>query len=357
MFVRNAWYCAGFWDMLDDDQMIALTMLDTPIVIYRKSDGSLVALDDRCVHRRAALSSGRREGDGLRCMYHGILFNDRGEVTEIPGQNMIPAKACVKRYAAVERSGWIWVWMGAFDDADEGLIPPVHGLRNPDWRMPKNFLDYEASYELINDNLTDLSHLSFVHIESFQADETWATLPIKTSPLERGVRADRWLTNTAPIPPLGEAAKHPWVDQWMRVDFLVPGIFILTGKTYPLGYAEKFGLGEPDPDVPTLFTHYSQQAVTPTGPNTSRYFYAWGPKADCSTAEEAVLMGQTLQAAFLEDKVLIERQQKLVNLDPDHPIMPTAVDKGVVLFQRLMQRLMREESQSEQPPELRAATA
>lgn len=342
MFLRNAWYCAGYWDMLDGGAMLSLTVLDTPVVIYRKDDGNLVALDDRCVHRRAALSQGRREGDGLRCLYHGILFDQTGRAVEIPGQDFVPTKACVKRFAAVERSGWVWIWMGDHDSADEALIPPVLGLRNPDWFMPKDFLDYRADYRLINDNLTDLSHLSYVHTASFNADETWARLPTRIKPIERGVRADRWLVDTAPIPPLGEAARHPLVDQWIRVDFMVPGIFILTGASYPQGTAERCGFGEPVGQR-ALFEHYSQQAVTPTGAKTSRYFFAWGPSAACASEEEAEIMQQVLAVAFGEDKIVIERQQELIDIDPDHPIMPIASDKGVVLFQKLMKKLMLEE--------------
>lgn len=344
MFVRNAWYAAGFWDGFDENGFLSLTMLDQPVVIYRKGDGSLVALEDRCVHRRAALHQGRREGDNLRCMYHGILFSPEGKALAIPGQSTIPARACVRTFPVAERSGWIWVWMGDPARADETLIPPLHGLRNPDWRQPKNVLDYEASYTLLNDNLTDLSHLSFVHISSFGADESWAELPVNVSALERGVRATRWIPDTAPIPPLGKAAAYARTDMWFVVDYLVPGVFILTGETYPVGTAERFRYEEPTGCEP-LFKHYSQQVVTPTGPKTCRYFYAWGPKSDCSTQQDAEIMGQTLQKAFLEDKRVIEQQQKIIDLDPHHPVMLISADKGVTMFQRLMSGLMKAEQE------------
>src|SRR3546814_1360257 len=82
MFLRNAWYVGGTTAELNDQKMIALTMLGEPVVIYRKSNGEAVALENRCVHRLAPLSLGRVEGDNLRCMYHGMLFSDQGKALE-----------------------------------------------------------------------------------------------------------------------------------------------------------------------------------------------------------------------------------------------------------------------------------
>lgn len=78
MFLRNCWYVACYTSALDKNPTTALTLLGEPIVIYRKSDGTPVALEDRCAHRLAPLSLGRVEGDSIRCMYHGILFSDKG---------------------------------------------------------------------------------------------------------------------------------------------------------------------------------------------------------------------------------------------------------------------------------------
>jgi phenylpropionate dioxygenase-like ring-hydroxylating dioxygenase large terminal subunit len=343
MYLKNAWYAVGFWDMLTDGAKIAITLLGEPVVIYRKVNGSLAALEDRCPHRLAALHLGVVEGDNLRCGYHGILFSAEGKAIEIPGQEMIPPKMCVKSYPVVERSGWIFVWTGDADKANESLLPPVHGLRNPDWRSPKSFLDYEASYELLNDNLTDLSHLSFVHQKSFGTDLAWAATQPRVVPIERGVRFDRWLLDVPPIPPLGKASGLNACDQWVSVDFMAPGVFMLSSAIFPLGTAAACGNGEPIDQEP-LLRHYSQQCVTPTGPKTLRYFYSWGPSTDTSTEEEGVLMGQILQAAFLEDKDMLEAQQKIIDLDPTRQPIPLAGDRGVTIFQGLMKKLIREEN-------------
>ena len=55
--------------------------------MYRKPGGESVAMEDQCPHRQAALSLGRKEGDSLRCMYHGLKFGPNRKCTEIPGQD------------------------------------------------------------------------------------------------------------------------------------------------------------------------------------------------------------------------------------------------------------------------------
>lgn len=344
MFLRNSWYVAAFTSELDEKKMVSLTLLGEPVVIYRKTNGEPVALEDRCVHRLAPLSLGRIEGDNLRCMYHGILFSEGGKALEIPGQDLIPERACVRSYAVADVSGWLWVWMGEKHLADVDLIPPVYGLRNPDWLLPEDQMDYDCNYELINNNLTDLGHLAWVHSQSFGADETWTgTLP-KVSPIGRGVRIDRWLRTIPPIPRLGKAAEHEKVDHWAQLDYLVPGVFHFYNALYPAGTAEKYGGEAPPKDDPTLlYEHYTQQAVTPMTEQTTRYFYTWGPSARTGNPEESAIMRQVLDQAFQEDKVIITRQQQIINLDPTRMPMPTIHDKGVTLFQRLMAKLMREE--------------
>lgn len=346
MFLHDAWYLASTSDDLDADGKIGLTMLNQPVVLYRRTDGVAVALEDRCVHRMAPLSLGRVEGDNLRCMYHGLLFDGTGRVIEIPAQDMIPKKACVRSYPVAEKNGWIWVWMGEPAKADHALLPPVYGIRNPDWIMPSDRLDYACNYQLINDNLTDLGHLSWVHIQSFGADSSWSNTPPEITALPRGVRFNRWLRGIAPIPPLGKAAAHERVDHWTSLEYHVPGVFHFYNALYPVGTADRYVGQAPDREDETLlYDHYSQQAVTPMTEETTRYTFSWGPSTKLGSEEEAQIMRKILGAAFLEDKTMIEAQHKVIALDPSRAPMPIVHDKGVVLFQRLMQRLMREEGQ------------
>ena len=69
MFVKNTWYVAAWDNEVGDEGLFSRTIIGVPVLMYRDSAGRLVALEDRCCHRGAPLSVGRREGDCVRCLY------------------------------------------------------------------------------------------------------------------------------------------------------------------------------------------------------------------------------------------------------------------------------------------------
>lgn len=78
-WLRNRWYVAG-WDSEIDRAPFARTICGEPVVLYRKLDRSVVAMRDACPHRLLPLSLGIKEGDSIRCRYHGLLIGDRKSV-------------------------------------------------------------------------------------------------------------------------------------------------------------------------------------------------------------------------------------------------------------------------------------
>jgi vanillate O-demethylase monooxygenase subunit len=342
-YVRNAWYVAGWSNELETAAPFAVSILDQPIVLYRGESGAVHALEDRCVHRLAPLSLGRCEGDRLRCMYHGLLFDPDGKVAQIPGQDLIPKDARVRSYPVVDRHSWLWVWMGDPALADEALIPPAVGLEDPDYILGHGQLDYEAEARLINDNLLDFSHLSYVHANSFGAGPEFAESQPKLETLDRGVRFSRWTTDT-----YGQSTRKSDtpIDSFMTYDFLVPGVLLMWSGHYPAGTAKRLDFAAPALEDAKAGVTFTSQAVTPTGPKTSRYFFSWGPRV--GHGDEALrdqLMG-VAGMAFHEDKVMIEAQQKVIDRTSRPRVMPTAHDRGVTIFNRLVERLARADGES-----------
>jgi vanillate O-demethylase monooxygenase subunit len=97
LFPLNQWYVAGFSSELAD-KPIARTFLNQKMVLFRTGDGRVAALEDRCCHRSLPLSCGTVEAGGVRCGYHGMLYAPNGRCIEVPGQDRVPAKACVKSF-------------------------------------------------------------------------------------------------------------------------------------------------------------------------------------------------------------------------------------------------------------------
>lgn len=335
-YVRNAWYVAGWSQELAAEAPQAITILDEPIVIWRTATGAVHALEDRCVHRLAPLSLGRCEGDRLRCMYHGLLFDSAGAVAEIPGQAVIPPNARVKAYPIVERHSWLWVWMGDPALADPVLIPSAVGYDDPDYILGHGHLDYDAEARLINDNLLDFSHLSYVHANSFGAGPEFASKPPRITPLTRGVRVERWITGT-----LGASNRKSEVpiDSWQTYDFLIPGVLLMWSANYPAGTAAALDHQRPEKRAAIAGLNFTSQAVTPMTERTSRYFFSWGPHRDHGDAAMRDGMMALAGQAFGEDKVMIEAQQRNIDRTADPRIMPTAHDRSVTLFNRLVKQM------------------
>ena len=75
-WIPNAWYVAG-WDSEIDRTPFGRTICGVPMMFYRKLDRQVVAMRDACPHRMLPLSMGLREGDSIRCKYHGLKLGDR----------------------------------------------------------------------------------------------------------------------------------------------------------------------------------------------------------------------------------------------------------------------------------------
>lgn len=108
--VRNAWYVAA-WSREIDDKLRRFEILGEPVLLYRRTNGTVAALLDRCPHRLLPLSKGKRIGDEVQCGYHGLTFGPDGKCTRVPGQDKIPPSAFVDAYPVEERNNIIWIWI------------------------------------------------------------------------------------------------------------------------------------------------------------------------------------------------------------------------------------------------------
>ncbi|MEZ5655371.1 MAG: aromatic ring-hydroxylating dioxygenase subunit alpha [Sphingobium sp.] len=334
-YVRNAWYVACWSHELIEGKPFGARILNESIVLWR-SDDRISALEDRCVHRLAPLSLGRCEGVNLRCGYHGLLFDREGRVVEIPGQDRIPDIATVRPYPVIERHGWVWLWMGDFP-ADEGRLPPLLGLNHPDFQTDCGTLDYAAEARLINDNLLDLSHVSYLHTGSFGMSESWARNPPQVTKHHQMVRSERWFKGEGE---LGKQAGINAVDTYFRYDFFVPGVLEMAHWTFPTGTADRFG-GE-QPPLNARAETFTSQAVTPVTAKTARYFFVMGIHNSLGRPPDMSIAA----GAFKEDKDMIEAQQRNIDDSPDQAMMPIAGDKGATLYNRMLNQMVRAERES-----------
>ena len=107
MYLTNSWYVAA-WDHEVGKDLFPVKMLGEQIVLYRKTNGEVAALEDACPHRKLPLSMGRIKGDTVECGYHGLTFNSTGTCTRVPGVEKMPACALIRSMNATAcfGSGW-----------------------------------------------------------------------------------------------------------------------------------------------------------------------------------------------------------------------------------------------------------
>jgi vanillate O-demethylase monooxygenase subunit len=269
-------------------------------------------------------------------MYHGLLYDRAGHVVEIPGQESISTRLKLRTYPVLERYNWIWIWMGNCPGATE-LLPPLMGMDNSAYVFGCGQLDYAAEARLINENLLNLGHASFLHTETFRVSETWARQHPRVTPHERSIRSERWLANQGKSC-MDDANR---VDIYFCQEFFAPNALLMIDRRFPLGTAEMLK-GKPPPLELADETYvFSSQVVTPLTEKTARYFYIFGARP---AANETAFDTATAEKAFLEDKTMIEAQQRNIDSAPERRFVSNTGDRAVALFDRLIERLARDEA-------------
>ncbi len=126
--LRRYWQPAALTEELDGDRpVVPVTLLGEELVLFRndqaRSGQSELGLIGRaCAHRGVDLSFGRLEDGGLRCPFHGWLFDAGGACLETPAEP-VGSTFCQRvrhvSYPAVERNGIVWAYLG------DGPAPPL----------------------------------------------------------------------------------------------------------------------------------------------------------------------------------------------------------------------------------------
>jgi phenylpropionate dioxygenase-like ring-hydroxylating dioxygenase large terminal subunit len=342
-YLRNAWYVAAWSDDLTDGQLLARTILKEPIVLYRKSDGHVAALEDRCPHRFAPLHMGQIvNGDCIQCPYHGLEFNSSGACVLNPhGTKNIPPRARVRSYPVTEKHKAIWIWMGE-KSPDLSKVPDFSVLDNvPEMHATKrDRITIRANYELIIDNLLDLSHGSFLHagiLGNSETVEAEITVDLDGDDVVVGRHASN---ATAPgLFAILMPSKPDRIDKFTRMRWMAPSnLRLVTGICMP-GAVPESGTG-----------YHAIHMLTPESDRTTHYFFT-AVRFNVLTSDDQLnaqiqdKISTTRRFAFEEqDAPVIEAQQEIIDnaltsLDP----VILAIDVGPVRYKQILRKLIHAE--------------
>ncbi len=330
---KNGWYVAAFANEVGE-KLLPRTILNQPVVLYRKLDGEAVAVGGRCPHRHFPLGESTREGDQIVCGYHGISFGADGRCMRIPSQDKVPGSYAIPSYPLVEHGVWLFIWMGDADKADPGLLPPLEkiGFTIPRLKVrPIAFHEIACRYQLLNDNLLDLSHLSFLHSASSGGTQD-AETPEELSQGEGVLRSRRHILDQPPPAFLAEfySGIPSRVDRISGMDFYLPGFHAgISEIRHPQGGEEAAG----KPIHQARIFH----AVTPSTPGRTYYWFASGNPNDAITD----IVRENVKQVIAEDIFASEEIEKMLQLLGEYPReLMIKTDEGAVRARRLLQQMM-----------------
>ena len=332
-FPLNAWYVAA-WDAEVGRKLLARTICNEPIVLYRKRNGTAVALADACWHRLVPLSLGTLVDDELRCGYHGLQFNADGQCTHMPSQETLNPSACVRAFPVVEKHRFVWVWPGNPALADPSKIPDLRWMDDPEWAGDGRMVEVKADYRLILDNLMDLTHETYVHGSSI-GNEALAEAPFDAVHGETTATVRRWVLNEeAPAFWGAQLGKPGPVDRWQIIHFQAPATIALDVGVAPTG------TGAPQGDRSQGVGMWVIHIPTPSTDKTSYYF--WCHLRNYRVHEQRVTR-EVLEAAggiLFEDETIIEAQQRALDRLPGREFYNLNIDAGSLWARRLIDQMI-----------------
>ncbi len=344
-YLMNCWYAAALSTELPVEGTLARQLLDTSVLLYRKGDGTPVALHDRCPHRFVPLSMGRRHGDDVVCKYHALRFDCSGACTHNPhGNQLIPAAAKVRSYALQEKWGFVWIWMGD-EPADPAKLPDFSPLDDgPPTGIGHTYMSMKANFELINDNVMDLSHVDHVHGEIIT---TRGQLTPQIPPVqeENGTVNVRWeWQQTPPIGILAPFLPDPAVSarHFVGVTWHAPATIQLTiGATQDAPQD-----GEAALTLDRTQGQYDLHTCTPASATETHYWFATRRNHVVEDAEFNQFKIQAMHNAFVsEDGPIIEAVQREMATSDFFALNPVLITSDVapVRVRRLLARLIEQE--------------
>jgi vanillate O-demethylase monooxygenase subunit len=343
-FLRNTWYPILWSSDLEAGKLVDRVALDEPILFYRKADGTPAAVADVCPHRFAPLHLGTLTGnDTVRCGYHGLEFDASGACTRNPyGEGRIPAGSTITSYPLVEKHKIIWIWMGT-RAADPSAIPDFSIFDNPLPGTQTKFdgITMNANYELIMDNLMDLSHTAFLH-EGLLGNPSMTGGTIDVSQEGNTVRVARYNRNVPSVKVYDLLFRQDGkpIDFWDTMRWDAPSCFLLDTGVHEPGGKKEDGTGL-----------YAVHLLTPQTRTSTNYLFSAvrlnvhnGQKA---TPEIAAKIGELRRHIFqTQDTVMIEAQQRVLDEFPEYTKHAAlfSIDGGPARYKRVLKKLLDEDA-------------
>lgn len=167
-YLRRFWHpvahCASLKDL-----PVPITVMHEPLVLFRDKRGRVGLLQKHCAHRGTSLELGKIEERGIRCCYHGWLYDVDGAILEMPnepGTDRLKNILCQGAYPVHEYGGLVFAYMGPPDAKPP--FPMLDTFELPGYELqlsePEGVSNIKpCNWLQIMDNVLDPVHEAFLH--------------------------------------------------------------------------------------------------------------------------------------------------------------------------------------------------
>jgi vanillate O-demethylase monooxygenase subunit len=228
--------------------------------------------------------------------------------------------------------------MGAPQNADRAKITRFPWMTKKGWRQTKLHARIPANYQLIIDNLLDLSHLSFVHSTTVGSPELAESARVKAEPTEDGVVVSRWTLDVPPAPTYAQFGNYDCnIDRWQISRWFVPSTLVIRNGSAKAGTGAQTGGGE------RRFEFIVCHGVTPESDKVTNYFWAVTHE-DLPDAEE---FHRQSHQVIGEDIAVFKAQQEMLERQPLAPVVHIHYDAGPLQARRIIDARLAAEARAE----------
>ena len=340
-YLRRYWQPVSITKDLGERPKL-IKILGEELVLFRDKSGQIGLVHKNCPHRRASLEFGKCETRGIRCCYHGWLFDVEGTILEIPGEPEDSEPAIrVKQsrrlgaYPVKEFRGLIFAYLGP--PREQPRFPVYDAYELPDMVRSPYAAAFQCNWIQVLDAIVDPVHTAFLHQNQFTEGF--------------GICGEMQFYERDKIRFLGTATRRVGENAWVRVNELILPNFTQSGAAFATDGTKTRFFGR------SAFTRW----VVPVDDENCIAF-AWGnfgargDPIEWNTKEgmEKIEQGEIIDRTYDErqqspgDAEAVEGMGLISEHEKEYLVTG---DRGVTLYRRRIRRLCRDLTKGISPPQ------
>jgi vanillate O-demethylase monooxygenase subunit len=256
----------------------------------------------------------------------------------MPAQEAVASNARVTGYPIAEKHRLVWVWPGDPSKADESLIPNLYWFSDPKWTGDGATAHFKCGYQLLADNLLDLTHETYVHPETIGSEHI-PDAPLKTEARGEEVVVSRWMLDHEPASFWKrQIGTDKNCDRWQIARWTAPANVVID-----VGVAVT-GTGAAQGDRSRGISMMVVNSITPETETSCWYFFGNPRNYNIEDQELTVSIMKSVAVIFDQDRQILEAQQQAILANPDRKLRNPNIDAGSVRARRILEAKLNAEA-------------